>query len=269
MHRGKAKAMREKYQRPKVRDVGGKWKLTYRDYSSGTAKHRSKVWAKSVARSQRDAQRLADKFIDEVNAKNNDPRLYSPDERTLAGLHKKCKVLTWPLLKKPTRANYEYFLDQYLLPRFGERCIDELETDELQAFFNSFIGALSPYTIKNMHAALRALLAQAVVWRKIDRNPAIGVKLPKKKAVKRTVLLRYPQIKALIEWLPDPAKTIVTLIVLPPCELARRLRFAGMTSWAIASSSTSACMTATSMTLRRFTEAGKYPSMSRESLRLL
>jgi hypothetical protein len=36
--------------------------------------------------------------------------------------------------------------------------MDELSTMELQAFFNSFIGKLSPYTIKNMHAALRAAL---------------------------------------------------------------------------------------------------------------
>lgn len=39
------------------------------------------------------------------------------------------------------------------------------------------------------------------------------MKLPKKKAVKPTILLSYPQIKALVESLPDPAKAIVTLIV--------------------------------------------------------
>jgi integrase len=47
----------------------------------------------------------------------------------------------------------------------------------------------------------------------IDRNPAVGVKLPKKKAVKPTMLLAFPEIKALLEVLPDPAHTIVTLIV--------------------------------------------------------
>ena len=58
---------------------------------------------------------------------------------------------------------------------------------ELQAFFNSFIGKLAPSTIKNMRAALRAALAQAVTWGLIDRNPAIGIKLPKRKQVKATV----------------------------------------------------------------------------------
>ena len=109
--------------------------------------------------------------------------------------------------------NYEYFFDNYLVPQLGKRRIDELDNMELQAFFNSFLGKLSPYTIKNMHAALRASLAQAVTWGKIDRNPAIGVKLPKKKAVKPPVLLTFPEIKLLIEHLQEPTKTIVILIV--------------------------------------------------------
>lgn len=72
--------------------------------------------------------------------------------------------------------NYEYFFSKYLIPALGSKRMDELTTMELQAFFNSHIGTLSPYTIKNMHAALRAALAQAVTWEMIDRNPAIGVK---------------------------------------------------------------------------------------------
>ena len=94
---------------------------------------------------------------------------------------------------------------------------------DLQAFFNSFIGKLSPYTIKNMHAALRAALAQAVAWGMIERNPAIGVKLPKKKAKKPTVLLTFAQIKAVIDKLPEPTKTIVTLIVLASMRIGEAL----------------------------------------------
>ena len=91
--------------------------------------------------------------MEEVNARNNDPRLYSPDENTVAGLEKKCKELTWPHLKKPTRMNYEYFFRKYLTPQLGSRRLDELKTMELQAFFNSLHRRLSAYTIKNMHAA--------------------------------------------------------------------------------------------------------------------
>ena len=34
-HHRKVKVVRDKHQRPKVRDVGNKWKVTYWDYSSG------------------------------------------------------------------------------------------------------------------------------------------------------------------------------------------------------------------------------------------
>ena len=212
-HRGKVKAVRDKHQRPKLRDVGSKWKVTYWDYSSGQPKHRSKVWAKSVASTQREAQRLADDFMKEVNSKNNDLRLQSPNDNTVAGLEKRCRELTWPLLKKPTRINYDYFFGKYLIPALGSTRMAELSTMDLQAFFNSFIGKLSPYTIKNMHAALRAALAQAVIWNMIDRNPAIGVNLPKKKAREAHFLLAFPEIKARLEILPEPVRTIVTLIV--------------------------------------------------------
>jgi integrase len=51
---------------------------------------------------------------------------------------------------------------------------------------------------RHAFSALRAALAQAVTWGKIDRNPAIGVELPKKKAVKPPVSLTLPEIKLVI-----------------------------------------------------------------------
>ncbi|WP_109488933.1 hypothetical protein [Occallatibacter savannae] len=84
-HRGEeVKAVREKHQRPKVRDVGNKWKLDYRDYSSGRPQRRSKVWSKNKVRSQREAQRMADTYMDEVNEKTKSllPELLSFPERS-------------------------------------------------------------------------------------------------------------------------------------------------------------------------------------------
>jgi integrase len=63
------------------------------------------------------------------------------------------------------------------------------------------------------HAALRVALGQAKFWNLVDRNVAIGVKLPKKKPSKPNQLLTFQQIKVVIEHLPEPTKTIVTLIV--------------------------------------------------------
>lgn len=97
--------------------------------------------------------------------------------------------LSWPLLKKSTRTNYGFFFLSYLIPQFGDRKIVDLSMMEFQAFINSLLGKLSPYTICNMHAALRAALTQAKIWDMIEPNTAIGIKLPKKKASKPNQLL--------------------------------------------------------------------------------
>ena len=230
-HRGEeVKAVRERYQRPAVRDEGTRWKLNYRDYASGVPQRRSRVWPKSKVRSQREAQRLADLFMEEVNEKNNTPQQVSSlsedgstithstngtEEKSLilSQLKERCMELSWPLLKKSTRDNYEYYFSTHLIPQFGNCKIAELSTMEFQAFFNSLLGRLSTYTICNMHAALRTALSQAQTWDLINRNAAIGVKLPTKKPSKPTRLLTFSQIKEVIENLPEPTKTIVTLIV--------------------------------------------------------
>src|SRR5581483_10431333 len=60
---------------------------------------------------------------------------------------------------------------------------------------------------------MRAALNQAVIWELITKNPAIGVKLPRKKVRKPPILLSLPDIRRMIETLPEPSKSIVTLIV--------------------------------------------------------
>jgi len=173
---------------------------------------------------------MADKFMDEVNDVNNARPCESRDnntdsaqkmraeaisnaECTVADLKDKCTELSWPLLKKSTRMNYEFFFSSYLLPAFGDRKVTGITTMELQVFFNSLLEKLSPYTICNMHAALRSSFAQAITWDLMPKNPAIGVRLPKRKASKPPQLLSLSEIKAVIEKLPDPTKAIVTLIV--------------------------------------------------------
>jgi integrase len=47
----------------------------------------------------------------------------------------------------------------------------------------------------------------------LSKNPAVGVKLPRKRTVKPTVLLSLYQIRQMIETLPEPTMSLVTLIV--------------------------------------------------------
>jgi len=96
-----------------------------------------------------------------------------------------------------------------VVPGLGQARLSELEKMQVQEFFNSFIGKKSSETIRLMHGTLRAAFNEAVEWKIMEANPAIGIPLPKKKPV----LLTFPQIKAMIETLPEPTRTIVVMIV--------------------------------------------------------
>ncbi len=212
-HHGRRIVVRERYQRPEVKDLGTKWRMVYWDYSSKPRRKRSKAWGKQAAPSKRDAQRLADEFMERVNARNNEPGLYISDEETMASLIAKCREKTWPHLKNSTRQHYEFFMHKYLLPAWGTMKLRKMVIIELQDFFNSFHPRLSPKSIQLMHACLRVHLNQGKVWGMVEKNPAIGVKLPRRKQRKPTILLPLATIGKFIALLPEPTKTAVTLIV--------------------------------------------------------
>jgi hypothetical protein len=95
--------VRDRYQRAQVRDLGSKWKLFYWDYTRTPRQRLTKSWAKSQVPSQREAQRHADQFMEQVNARNNQPHLFSSGEETLQTVYDKCREQTWLHLKNSTR----------------------------------------------------------------------------------------------------------------------------------------------------------------------
>ena len=84
---------------------------------------------------------------------------------------------------------------------------------DLQAYFNTLSPRLSPKSIRLIHGTLRAALNQGKAWGMLDRNPAVGVKLPRKREVKPTVLLSLADIRQMIEGVQEPTKSMIMLIV--------------------------------------------------------
>jgi integrase len=205
--------VRERYQRPNVQDLGTKWKLFYWDYTAKPRRRRTKSWAKSLVPSRRDAQRLSDEMMNRVNERNNEPQLLESDDETVLAVYNKCRELTWPHLKNSTRKQYEANFKTYLLPKFGTAKVRKLTRVELQGYFNSLHPGLSPKSIKLIHGTLRAALNQGIAWGMLERNPAVGVKLPRKKAVKPTVLLPLVDIRRFIRAVTEPTKSMIILIV--------------------------------------------------------
>ncbi|MGA8730323.1 MAG: tyrosine-type recombinase/integrase, partial [Terracidiphilus sp.] len=174
---------------------------------------RTKSWAKSRVLGQREAQRLGDQFMERVNERNNQPHLFTSDEDSLQTVYNKCRELTWPQLKNSTRKQYEENFKTYLLPKFGRSKVRKLTTMDLQAYFNTLSPRLSPKSVRLIHGSLRAALNQSKAWGMLDRNPAVGVKLPRKREVKPTVLLSLGGIRQIIEGVKEPTKSLIMLIV--------------------------------------------------------
>jgi integrase len=205
--------VRERYQRPRIRDLGTKWKVFYWDYSAGKRRGRTRSWSKNAVSSRMEAQRLADQFMEQINDRNNEPLAASLKEGTLGALVATCREKMWPLLKNSTRISYDFYLDTHILPKWGTMRVLKIRTLELQDFFNSYSPRLAPRTIRNMHGCLRAVLNQGKIWGLVRTNPAIGVRLPRKKSRKPPVVLGKQDIRRVIDHLPEPTKSIVTLMV--------------------------------------------------------
>src|SRR5437879_4010569 len=106
-HHGRRIVVRERHQRPRVQDLGSKWRICYWAYSSDKRSGRTKSWAKSLVSSKTEAQRLADQFMEAANERNNQPQLFPSGKESLAGLVAVCREKMWPLLRNSTRISYD------------------------------------------------------------------------------------------------------------------------------------------------------------------
>jgi integrase len=212
-HHGRRTVVQERYQRPEVQDLQTKWKIFYWDYTASPRVKRTKTWAKSAIPTRREAQREADQFMEPVNARNNQPHLFTSEDETVRALYNKCRELVWIHRKKPTRIQYEESFTRYLLPAFGDVKLRKLNRVELQAYFNSLTPRLSPKSVKLIHAAFRKALNEAIGWGMLNSNPAVGIHLPRKRAVKPPVLLPLLAIRKVIEAVVEPTRSILILMV--------------------------------------------------------
>src|SRR5207245_1534148 len=142
--------VRERHQRPVVKEFGNKWRFDYWDNSCRPRKKRGKKWLKSLVPTKREAQRLADELMIAINQRNNEPHLKRTEPDTFAELTQMWREKISPHLKNSTRQNYGYFLDTHLLPELGTKRLAVIRRIKLQDFFNSL--KLAPKTVRNMHA---------------------------------------------------------------------------------------------------------------------
>ena len=84
-------------------------------------------------------------------------------------------------LKPGTRRTYRLLLDNQVLPHFGPATLAGIDTLAVREWVAALVeGGLSPSRIRSAHQVLSQVLAVAVEGGRLARNPAAGVRLPKR-----------------------------------------------------------------------------------------
>ena len=116
-----------------------------------------------------------------------------------------------PTLRASTQNNYENVIHNHVLPEIGKIPLNKLSQNDLQQFYGrlkkngrkrlteQYGAGLSDRMVRMCHAVCRSALERAVRDDLLHTNPAIGCKLPSKKAKEMQVLDREELQKFLIQ----------------------------------------------------------------------
>lgn len=116
-----------------------------------------------------------------------------------------------PTLRASTQNNYENVIHNHVLPEIGKIPLNKLSQNDLQQFYGrlkksgrkrlteQYGAGLSDRMARMCHAVCRSALERAVRDDLLRTNPAIGCKLPPKKAKEMQVLDREELQKFLIQ----------------------------------------------------------------------
>ncbi|MGH3624187.1 MAG: hypothetical protein ACRDQ5_20750 [Sciscionella sp.] len=168
----------------------GRWQVSYYDKAG---KQRVEIYQnKSKAESRRgelDATLQSGTYVDPVAGKT-----------ILAGIAEKW-IESRHDLKPTTWWKYRSLLDNHVLPQWGNRRLDAIESEDISAWIGTLLlskknggSGLGPSQARHTYRVLSMVLGWCVPAR-LPRNPATGVKLPIPPETEH-VYLTYEQVEA-------------------------------------------------------------------------
>ena len=107
--------------------------------------------------------------------------------------------------KRTTLADYEGYLRGHLVPFFGQRTVDKITADHVEAFMLDKLAGLSPKTVTNYLTFLHGLMAFSTRRRWMAANPVAQVDRPPttRQHARRIRFLQPVEVEALLRAVPD------------------------------------------------------------------
>ena len=173
---------------------------------------RSEVLGTVSDLSKRQAQNLLEDRLRPVNRGRAVPRSNISLRRFVED---EFRPLVLPTLKFATREIYTLLLDKHLLPRFGEECIADIATPEVQRFvLEKLKQGYAWETASHMRHLLSKVLGTAKAWRYLADNPVLGVEMPERKLKRPHKALSIEEARMLLSKMNEPERTITIVATL-------------------------------------------------------
>jgi len=212
---------RRRYQNGHIRKRGKRnpvWELLWREdfiEENGTIGRRllSKVLGAVRELTRRQARKLAEEHLRPLNL----GRVVPQSIVTLGQFVETHFVPNvFPVLKPSSRERYRRTLDNHILPALGSRRLSDIGTLDLQRFIlQKSQAGLSWACIDHYRHLLSKIFSMAKKWGCFTgENPARGIELPEKKAVREKHVLQPDQISRLLSILEEPVRTMALVAIL-------------------------------------------------------
>jgi integrase len=167
---------------------------------------------------KREAEQARNKFFESVNRSSSTIQSQVP-VREFIGVWQREHVSE---LGAGTQAKYRNYVDNYLLPSFGEFRLCDLTTEMLQTWLNRLqLSWASKSDVRNILSSIYSKAADWGYWH--EKNPAQGVSPGKKRATRQKQLLTNRDSAKLLESLPEYIYLILRVCQVTGCRISEVL----------------------------------------------
>jgi integrase len=159
---------------------------------------------------RRDAQRIFDDLLRKVNSGEFRPQAVWTFRRFVED---RWKPDVFPTLKYSTQKFYSNMIDAHLNPAFGDMQLRLITKDAVQSFLNAKAKNGSSWkTVKHIRTAFGTIIEAAVRDELMISNPVRKTRLPRRSQAEESLEISPATIATLIEKLPEPSRSIATLL---------------------------------------------------------
>lgn len=161
---------------------------------------------------QKAKQMLADRIAE---ARRRDLPVETGPPPTFEEHAERWKIDILPMYRYSVRVGYSSILKNHLVPEFGAWRVSMIGPKDVAAFITKLRDDdYAPHSIHHFQEVLRVVMGTAVTWYNLEKNPAVGVRLPKLEVRRKTFALTPAEAGQLISALqPLKVKVMVALAI--------------------------------------------------------